>query len=132
MIITVANQKGGVGKTDLCVNLASNLAHMGKRTLVLDLDPQANATEYLSGRPHRKDSGRLLVDDRARLRDMAVPTGIRNLHLVPASQKLSAAQVEIMNDPGMQFRLKRKLKGNDYDYVLYRSTIWPSGAWSSS
>ena len=118
MIITVANQKGGVGKTDLCVNLASNLAQRGKGVLVLDLDPQANTTEYLSGSPHRKDSSRLLVDDRTRLRDVAVPTSIKNLHLVPGSQKLSAAQVEIMNDPGMQFKLKRKLKSHAYDYVL--------------
>lgn len=118
MIITVANQKGGVGKTDLCVNLASHIALSGKSVLVLDLDPQANATQYLSGGSNKMDSSRLLVDDRARLRDVAVPTCIKNLSLVPGSQRLSAAQVEIMNDPGMQFRLKRKLKNHGYDYVF--------------
>lgn len=118
MIITVANQKGGVGKTDLCVNLASNLARSGKKVLVLDLDPQANATEYLSKAAFKRDSSNLLVDDDLRLRDVAMATGVDNLHLVPGSQGLSAAQVEIMNDPGMQFKLKRKLKSHDYDYVL--------------
>jgi chromosome partitioning protein len=118
MIITVANQKGGVGKTDLCVNLASYLAQRGKKVLVLDIDPQANTTEYLSGRPHKGDSSRLLADDTTRLRDVAVPTRVKNLYLVPGSQKLSAAQVEIMNDPGMQFKLKRKVKNHGYDFVL--------------
>jgi chromosome partitioning protein len=118
MIITVANQKGGVGKTDLCVNLASYLAHKGKKVLVLDLDPQANATEYLSGESHKKDSGRLLVDDRVSLKRVTNPTSIKNLFLVPGSQGLNAAQVEVMNDPGMQFKLRRKLKNHGFDYVL--------------
>jgi chromosome partitioning protein len=118
MIITVANQKGGVGKTDLCVNLACYLARKGKRTLILDLDPQANATEYLMKRSFRKDSARLLADDKVKLGDVVVPTAVDNLFLVPGSQRLSAAQVEIMNDPGMQFRLRRKLKGHGFDKVL--------------
>jgi chromosome partitioning protein len=118
MIITVANQKGGVGKTDLCVNLASGLACRGSKVLLIDMDPQANATEYLTGKSFRRDSSGLLVDDSIRLRDAAVPTKIKNLSLVPGSQNLSAAQVEIMNDPGMQFKLKRKLKEHGYDYIL--------------
>jgi chromosome partitioning protein len=118
MIITVANQKGGVGKTDLCVNLASYLASKGKKTLLLDMDPQANATEYLSGKPGKRDSSRLLVDKKVSLRDATIPTKIKNLSIVPGSQRLSAAQVEVMNDPGMQFKLKRKLAGHGFDYVL--------------
>ncbi len=117
MIITVANQKGGVGKTDLCVNLASYLAGK-KKVLVLDMDPQANATEYLAGKSFKKDTARLLVDSRFRLKDAVVKTKLKNLDIVPGSQRLSAAQVEIMNDPGMQFKLKRKLKDHGYDYVL--------------
>jgi chromosome partitioning protein len=118
MIITVANQKGGVGKTDLCVNLASYLSLNGSRVLVIDLDPQANATEYLGGREFKKTTSDLLVDDRVKLNDAAIPSSVKGLDMVPGSQRLSAAQVEIMNDPGMQFRLKRKLKNNGYDYVL--------------
>jgi chromosome partitioning protein len=118
MIITVANQKGGVGKTDLCVNLAAYLANSGKSTLLIDLDPQANATEYLSCSQSRKSSSSLLVNERTRLRDVVVKSSLRNLRVVPGSQRLSAAQVEVMNDPGMQFRLKRKLDGHGYDYVL--------------
>jgi chromosome partitioning protein len=118
MIITVANQKGGVGKTDMCVNLASFLAHQGKRVLVLDMDPQANATEYLTGKTFSKDTAKLLVNSKLKLRDSVVKTRISGLDLVPGSQKLSAAQVEIMSDPGMQFKLKRKLRRHGYDYVL--------------
>ena len=119
MIVTVANEKGGVGKTDLCVNLASNLAKMGKRVLVIDLDPQANATEYLRKQPAtRRDSGKLLTDNKLTLKRTAVKTGIENLYLVPGSKNLSAAQVEIINDPGMQFKLKRKLARHGYDYVF--------------
>ena len=118
MIITIANQKGGVGKTDLCVNLAAYLAGKGKRVLLLDLDPQANATEYLSSPAFRKDSGSLLVDSKLRLRDVVKGTSLKNLFIVPGSKRLSAAQVEVMNDPGMQFKLKRKLRRHGYDYVL--------------
>ncbi len=118
MIITVANQKGGVGKTDLCVNLAAYLADKGKRVLLIDLDPQANATEYLSAKQSKRDSSSLLVSDKAMLKDLVRKTCHQNLFMVPGSQRLSAAQVEVMNDPGMQFRLKRKLRGHGYDYVL--------------
>jgi chromosome partitioning protein len=118
MIVTVANQKGGVGKTDLCVNLAACLAQRGSKTLVVDLDPQGNATQYLLSKPTRKDSSRLLTSERVRLRDVTEATSVKGLSLVPGGKRLNAAQVEIMNDPGMQFKLKRKLQGHGYDYIF--------------
>ncbi|MBN2043350.1 MAG: ParA family protein [Candidatus Aenigmarchaeota archaeon] len=122
MIITVANQKGGVGKTDLSVNLASCLAKTGKRILLVDLDPQANATYYLSGKKYKLTTHDLLTKDDVGVKDVAVETGIDGLFLAPSHHKLSAAQAELINDIGMQFKLKKKLKNigkkDKYDYVF--------------
>ncbi len=118
MIITVANQKGGVGKTDLTVNLASYLAAMGKKTLIIDLDPQANATTYLMKRRPRITTCDLLLDDKIKLSDAITKTRIRNLHLVAGNPTLNIAQIHLMSDAGMQFKLKRKLSDIRYDYVF--------------
>ncbi len=119
MIITVANQKGGVGKTDLATNLASCLARKGKRTLLMDLDPQANATSYLSSKKHRKTTSHLLLDNKTKLNDVLVNTNVDNLYLAPGSPNLYSTQIELLNDVGMQFKLKKKLKDLEgFDYVL--------------
>jgi chromosome partitioning protein len=118
MIVTIANQKGGVGKTDLCVNLASSLAQKGRKVLVLDLDPQSNATSYLLRRKPRFTATDLLLDESVKIDDAAVKTKVKNLHVVAGNTMLSVAQVHLMNDPGMQFRLKRKINPNGYDYVF--------------
>jgi chromosome partitioning protein len=121
MIITVANQKGGVGKTDLSVNLSACLAGRGRKVLLIDMDPQANATTYLSDKRHKLTTHDLLLRDDVSLEEIAVATGVENLSLAPGHQKLSAAQAELINDIGMQFKLKRKLKKlgkASYDYVI--------------
>lgn len=120
MIITIANQKGGVGKTDLAVNLSSHLALLNKKTLLIDLDPQANATDYLlSKKPNSLTSADLLVKDNIKLVDVVWKTSLKNLFLVPASSNLNAAQVELMNDVGMQFRLKRKIRSSKgFDFII--------------
>ena len=118
MIITVANQKGGVGKTDLAVNLSSFLANSGKKVMLVDLDPQANATTYLLSQKPKKTTSELFLDDDLKLSNIAMQTGVENLHIAPGSPRLNVAQVELMNDVGMQFKLKRKLKGHGYDYVV--------------
>ncbi len=124
-ILAVANQKGGVGKTDLTVNLACQLASLGKKTLIIDLDPQANATDYLvaPGSAAQKTSADLLVDDAVTLDD-ALMTGCReNLDMVPSHQSLSSSQIRLANDINMQFKLKKKLKvltdgSHSYDFVF--------------
>jgi chromosome partitioning protein len=92
-IYAVANQKGGVGKTTTAINLAACLAEAGERALVVDLDPQANATSGLGERANGTSSYDLL--DGAPLSELAKPTRFRNLHLVPAKPDLAGALVEL-------------------------------------
>jgi chromosome partitioning protein len=92
-IYAVANQKGGVGKTTTAINLAACLAEAGERALVVDLDPQANATSGLGERANGTSSYDLL--DGAPLSELAKPTRFQNLHLVPAKPDLAGALVEL-------------------------------------
>jgi chromosome partitioning protein len=92
-VFAVANQKGGVGKTTTAVNLAACLAEAGERALVVDLDPQANATSGLGERANGASSLDLL--DGAPLSELATRTRFRNLDLVPAKPELAGAAVEL-------------------------------------
>jgi chromosome partitioning protein len=119
-IVTVANQKGGVGKTDLSVNLACYMASMGKKVLLVDMDPQANATDYLCSQAASLSTANLLLDKHVTLQQTVEKTNYQNLDIVPSSQSLSAAQIQLAADvTQMQFKLKQKLKNiEDYDYVV--------------
>ena len=92
-IYALANQKGGVGKTTTAVNLAACLAEAGERALVIDLDPQANATSGLGMRANGTSSYDLL--DGAPLAELVHPTAFANLDLVPAKPDLAGAVVEL-------------------------------------
>lgn len=92
-IYALANQKGGVGKTTTAINLAACLAEAGERALVVDLDPQANATSGLGERANGRSSYDLL--DGAPLADLARPTKFANLDLVPSKPDLAGAVVEL-------------------------------------
>jgi chromosome partitioning protein len=129
-VIAVANQKGGVGKTDLTVNLSSQLASLGKKTLLIDLDPQANATDYLvsPSTSISRTTADLLLDDSVTLADVMIEGCRDNLDILPGHQDLSSCQIRLANDINMQFKLKKKLRGlmegaggsggTRYDYVL--------------
>jgi chromosome partitioning protein len=120
-VIAVANQKGGVGKTTTTVNLAAALAVRDQRVVVVDLDPQANATTAL-GVDHRALDTTIyevLIDGESVV-DVVVSTELRNLHCVPAKLDLAGAEVELVSMLSRETRLREALKAirDSYDYIL--------------
>src|SRR6202050_5170851 len=109
-ILVVANQKGGVGKTTTAINLGTELAAVGEPTLVVDIDPQGNASTGRGvPRPARKISTNDVLMGEAKLADAIVPTRIPLLSLVPATVDLSGAELELIDKPRRNFILKDAL-----------------------
>jgi len=116
-IYAFANQKGGVGKTTTAINLAACLAEAGERAVVVDLDPQANATSGLGMRANGTSTYDLL--DGAPLADLAKPTQFANLFLVPSRPELAGAVVELSQREDGEHFLAEALAGiEDFDFVL--------------
>lgn len=120
-IIAVANQKGGVGKTTTAVNVATTLAAVRKRTLLIDCDPQANATTGLSSsiRNQSGDIYKALSGD-IHIAEAISQTSIPHLDLLPSSMDLSAAEIELVNRDKREFVLRTILNNllNVYDYII--------------
>lgn len=119
--IAIINQKGGVGKTTTAINLGAYLARAGKRVLILDLDPQGNTTSGL-GFIHTDINGcvyNVLIDN-APIHRIKKETKHKNLHLVPASINLAAAEVELVPQLAREHKLKAALTDadTDYDFIL--------------
>ena len=120
-IIAITNQKGGVGKTTTSVNLSSCLAYEGKRTLIIDCDPQCNTT---SGLGYSKEDYNLSVYDclinPEKTREAIIKTKYRNLYLLPSSSDLSAAEIELAFEEKRELFLKKALSSvrDVFDFII--------------
>src|SRR6516164_134454 len=120
-VIAVVNQKGGVGKTTTAVNVAASLAAAEKRTLLVDLDPQGNASSGVGVSPRTVEKSVYdALIGRATLREVMQSTALSALWLVPSKQDLVAVEVELVDDPDRPYKLRNLLRELDepFEYIF--------------
>lgn len=120
-IIAFSNQKGGVGKTTSAINLSAYVASMGRKVLLLDFDPQGNASSGLGFEKNviSKNAYDLLMGD-TDAKETVLPTSVKNLSMITANIDLAAAEVDLVNKPQRESVLKNALSSikNDFDYIF--------------
>jgi len=123
-VITVCNQKGGTGKTTSAINIAVFLAVAGKKVMLIDLDPQANATSGSGINKHNvvKSTYHVLLEE-LDIKDILQPTAVNNLLIAPSNLDLTGAEVELVGSLGREYRLKRALEKikNEFDFMIIDS-----------
>lgn len=120
-IIAIANQKGGVGKTTTSVNLSACLAYLGKKVLLVDIDPQGNASSGVGVEKADVEQCiyNVLVDDEE-AKSVVLPTDVENLSVLPSTIQLAGAEIELVPTISREVRLKRALEPltEEYDYII--------------
>ena len=123
-VIAIASQKGGVGKTTTAINLGACIAQESRRVLLIDIDPQGNASSGLgiNGNDQRLSTYEVLIGQ-ADVRDAILPTALASLDLLPAGQRLSGAEVELVGMMAREGRLRGLIEKvrEDYDFILIDS-----------
>ena len=120
-IISFANQKGGVGKTTSCVNIAASLGLLGHKVLLIDLDPQGNTTSGVGiSKKGLKASTKELLSGEKSVRDIMVETPFQNLWVIPTNTTLAGAEFELFDSDEPEFSMKRALDEvkDEFDYIL--------------
>jgi len=121
-VISVVNQKGGVGKTTTAVNISAAFASMGKRVLIIDFDPQSNASSGIGVdiKDKQQHSIYKALCDETTMADIIIKTKITNLHIIPCTVDLAGVEIDLASEKDREFYLKKCLKSitQDYDFVF--------------